>query len=213
MSESLSNRGFMEVVTSQIIPINRSHIDTDLIIPAEYLRVSSKVGFGEHLFAGLRKLDKEFPLNLEKYRGAKIMLTRENFGCGSSREHAAWSLSDYGIKVIIAISFADIFYQNAFNNQILPIALPHEVIDAIFLEELHQYPYVVSVDLIHQTITLPSGNILTFTIDPFRKECFVHGMDDFKYLLSKKEQIKAFENRHKKNLYIDTYLAYQLLNK
>lgn len=200
-------------MTSQIVPINRSHVDTDLIIPAEFLRSVTKVGFGQHLFARLRTSDKKFPLNLEKYQGSKIMVAGMNFGCGSSREHAAWALADWGIRIIIAPSFADIFHQNALNNQILPIILPDQVIEKIFAEEARHATYEITVDLPNQTVAIPSGKIYSFSIDPYRKECLVHGMDDFDYLVSKRSQIEAFEQKNKGNRFFDTYAVRQLINE
>ena len=203
----------MNIMTSHIIPLNRSHIDTDLIIPAEFLRSVTKKGFGQHLFARLRASDKNFPFNLEKYHGSKIMVAGMNFGCGSSREHAAWALADWGIRIIIAPSFADIFHQNALNNQILPIVLSKQVIERIFAEEAEMNPYTLTVDLPHQTVTFPSGDIDSFSIDPYRKECLLHGMDDFEYLLSKSPQIDAFEQKNKSMRFFDTSFIHHLMNE
>lgn len=203
----------MNIITSQIIPVNRSHVDTDLIIPAEFLRSVTKTGFGQHLFARLRTADKSFPFNLQKYQGLKIMVAGMNFGCGSSREHAAWALVDWGIRIIIAPSFADIFHQNALNNQILPIVLPEQVIETIFEEEARHATYEITVDLSNQTVAVPSGEIHYFSIDPYRKECLLHGMDDFDYLLSKRSQIDAFEQKNKSYRFFDTYAVRQLINE
>lgn len=201
----------MNIVTSQIIPVNRSHVDTDLIIPAEFLRSVGKTGFGQHLFARLRAEDKNFSFNIEKYQGSKIMVAGMNFGCGSSREHAAWAIADWGISIIIAPSFADIFHQNALNNRILPIVLPEQIIEMMFAEESRHAAYEVVVDLPNQTVTVPSGGIYSFAIDPYRKECLLHGMDDFDYLLSKRSQIDAFQN--KKQHFLNTYAVRQLINE
>ena len=203
----------MNIITSQIIPVNRSHVDTDLIIPAEFLRSVTKTGFGQHLFARLRAADKNFPFNLEKYQGSKILVAGMNFGCGSSREHAAWALADWGIRIIIASSFADIFHQNAFNNQILPIVLPGQLIEMIFVEEARHTSYEITVDLSNQIVAVPSGEIYSFSIDPYRKECLLHGMDDFDYLLSKGSQIDVFEQKNKSHRFFDTYALRQLINK
>jgi len=203
----------MNIITSQIIPVNRSHVDTDLIIPAEFLRSVTKKGFGQHLFARLRASDKSFPFNLEKYQGSKIMVAGMNFGCGSSREHAAWALADWGIRIIIAPSFADIFHQNALNNQILPIILQEHVIEMIFTKEAQHSTYEITVDLSNQTVRIPSGEIYPFSIDPYRKECLLNGMDDFDYLLSKRYQIDAFEQKNKSNRFFDTYAVRQLINE
>lgn len=202
----------MNIITSQIIPVNRSHVDTDLIIPAEFLRSVTKKGFGQHLFARLRAADKNFPFNLQKYQDSKIMVAGMNFGCGSSREHAAWALADWGIRIIIAPSFADIFFQNALNNHILLIALPEQVIEMIFAAESGQAAYGITVDLSNQTVAIPSGEIYSFSIDPYRKECLVYGMDDFDYLLSKRPQIDSFEQKKKDIRFCDTYAVHQLIS-
>lgn len=196
----------MNIITSQIIPLNRSHVDTDQIIPVEFLRSVTKIGFGQHLFARLRAADKSFPFNLEKYQGSKIMVAGMNFGCGSSREHAAWALLDWGIRIIIAPSFADLFHQNALNNQILPIVLSEQAIEMIFAEEAGVAAYEITVDLPNQTVEVPSGEIYSFSIDPYKKECFLHGIDDFDYLLSKHSQIEAFEQKNKHKRFFDTYV-------
>ena len=202
----------MNIITSQIIPLNRSHVDTDLIIPAEFLRSTDREGFGQHLFAHLRASDKNFSFNLENYREAKILVAGANFGCGSSREHAAWALADWGIKVIIAASFADIFYQNALNNQLLPLVLPEQVIEMIFKEEARQDTYEIEINLPQQTAAIPSGEIYSFAMDPYRKECLLHGMDDFDYLISKQAQIKAFEEKNKGHRFFDTYALHELIH-
>lgn len=213
MLENFCRELKMNIITSQIIPVNRSHVDTDLIIPAKFLRSVSKKGYGQHLFAGLRAADKNFPFNLEKYKGSKIMVAGMNFGCGSSREHAAWALADWGIRIIIAPSFADIFHQNALNNQILPIVLPEKIIEMIFAEEVRHPTYEITVDLSNQIVVVPLGEIYSFSIDPYRKECLLNEMDDFDYLLSKHSQIDAFEQKNKSNRFFDTYAVHQLINK
>lgn len=203
----------MNIMTSQIIPVNRSNVDTDLIIPAEFLKSVTKKGFGQHLFARLRAADKNFPFNLEKYKGSKIMVAGMNFGCGSSREHAAWAIADWGIRIIIASSFADIFHQNALNNQILPIILAEQIIEMIFKEETRHATYEITVDLANQSVAIPSGEIYFFSIDPYRKECLLNGMEDFDYLLSKRPQIDAFEQKYKNNRFFNTYTVRHLINK
>lgn len=203
----------MNIITSQIIPVNRSHIDTDLIIPAEFLRSVTKKGFGQHLFARLRTSDKNFSFNLDKYRGSKILITGTNFGCGSSREHAAWALADWGIRIIIASSFADIFYQNALNNKILPIILPEQEIEKIFEEEKQQTTYEITVDLFNQNMVIPSGRTYSFSIDPYKKECLLFGMDDFDYLLSKRFQIESYEQKNKNRRFLDTHTVFQMIRK
>lgn len=203
----------MNIITSQVIPLNRSHVDTDLIIPAEFLRSITKQGFGQHLFARLRASDKSFPFNLNKYQGSKIMIAGMNFGCGSSREHAAWALLDWGIRVIIAPSFADIFHQNALNNKILPVVLPEQIIEMIFAKEAQQMAYEITVDLSNQTVKIPSGETFPFSIDPYRKECLLHGMDDFDYLLSKRPQIDAFEQKNWAHRFFDTYALRPIIDE
>ena len=203
----------MNSITSKIIPINRSHIDTDLIIPAEFMRSISKKGYGQHLFARLRASDETFPLNDAKYQGAKILVSGENFGCGSSREHAAWALADWGIQAIIAASFADIFRQNAMNNRIIPIVLPHKVIEMIFLQEAQASSYEITINLSHQSVMIPTGEMFYFSIDPYKKECLLQGMDDFDYLLSKLPQIEAFERNYQSFRKIDTHAAYRRIHK
>lgn len=213
MLENFCKELKMNIITSQIIPVNRAHVDTDLIIPAEFLRSVTKKGFGQHLFARLRAADKSFPFNLEKYKDSKIMVAGMNFGCGSSREHAAWAIADWGIQIIIAPSFADIFHQNALNNQILPIVLGEHVIEMIFKEEVGHATYEITVDLSNQTVAVPSGKFYSFSIDPYRKECLLHGMDDFDFLLSKRSQIDAFEQKNQSNRFFDTHAVRQLINK
>lgn len=198
---------------SQILPIARNHIDTDLIIPAEFLRSTEKKGYGQHLFARLRRMEEDFPLNQEKYKGAKIMVAGSNFGCGSSREHAAWALADWGIAAIIAPSFADIFLQNAYNNGILPIILAEEIVRKIFHEEASQYPYKLSIDVEKQEIQTHSQERVFFSLDPYRKECWLKGLDDLGYLLSKRKLIDEFEQRRLHRPFIDTHVVFPHINK
>lgn len=196
----------MNMITSQIIPLPHSHVDTDQIIPAEFLRATERKGFGEHLFAHLRTNDLEFPLNKQKYQNGKILVAGKNFGCGSSREHAVWALIDWGIKAIVAPSFADIFYANALNNHLLPIVLNEEEVAAIFQEEKTRYPYELTINLADQSVCLPDGKIHTFQIEPYRKECLLNQMDDMDYLLSKLPQIQAFEKNHPH--FIDSHILF-----
>ena len=168
----------MNIIKSQILPIKRSDIDTDLIIPADFLTTTVKVGLGKHLFDRLRNIEADFPINLPKYAGSKILVARHNFGCGSSREHAAWALKDWGIEVVIAPSFADIFYSNALKNGILPVVLSEELVEAIFNREAKSADYIIEVDLGKQTITFPDCSENTFAIDPYRKECLMKGIED-----------------------------------
>ena len=203
----------MNIIISQIIPINRSHVDTDQIIPAEFLRSTSREGYGKHLFSALRRMDTDFPLNLERYRGAKILVAGTNFGCGSSREHAVWALADWGIQAIIAPSFADIFFQNALNNGILPIVLPEQIVERVFSSEAGKSSYEITVDLPKQTVIVPEGEIYLFSIDPYRKECLMQGVDDFDYLLAKHAEIEAFEQIHRSFRYFNTFAVKGLIDK
>lgn len=182
----------------------RRDVDTDLIIPGEFLTVTDKVGLGQHVFARLRADDPEFSFNLDKYQGAQILVARDNFGCGSSREHAAWALYDWGIRAVIAPSFADIFFNNSMKNGIVPIVLDDEIVETIFEREGSlDSDYVIEVDLPEQRVVLPGGEIHQFEIDPYRKECIVKGMDDLDYLLSNMPEIKAFDQKHREEIFFD----------
>lgn len=194
----------MKKIKSQIIPLPYADINTDLIIPAEFLTTVVKHGLGKHLFATLCKMDPEFPFNLKKYEPAKIIVTRRNFGCGSSREHAAWSIADRGIHVIIAPSFADIFYSNAIKNHILPIVLDAEVIEHIFVLEKQSSEYSIDVDLVEQKITLPDETSYSFDVNGFDKHALIHELDNLDYLLTKLDTIKAFDQRHRKHIFVST---------
>ncbi|MDA1060446.1 MAG: 3-isopropylmalate dehydratase small subunit [bacterium] len=191
------------VIESQVFPVNRRDVDTDLIIPADFLRVTTRDGLGEHLFE--RIADE---LELEKYRDTQIIVAGDNFGCGSSREHAPWALYDFGIRVVIASSFGDIFYNNALKNGVLPVVLESAVVDKIFndleavkgvdkipgaCEKLSREKYALKVALESQTVVLPDGSKYDFGIDPFRKECLMKGIDDMDYLLESMDEIKKFD--------------------
>lgn len=192
-----------------VVPLDRANIDTDAIIPKQFLKSIKRTGFGPNLFDEWRYLDHgepgqdcstrllnpNFILNQERYRGAEILLTRENFGCGSSREHAPWALLDAGFRVVIAPSFADIFFNNCFKNGILPIVLAAEQVAELFTEVDANPGYRLQVDLPTQRVTTPSGRILEFTVDPFRKDCLLNGLDDIGLTLQQVEQIKAYESR------------------
>ncbi|CAA3705092.1 3-isopropylmalate dehydratase small subunit [Candidatus Portiera aleyrodidarum] len=194
-----------------VVPINRSNIDTDLIIPKQFLKSINRSGFGFNLFDGLRYIDegypkkknrlinKDFVLNKYRYKGASILLTRKNFGCGSSREHAVWALKEYGFKVIIAQSFAEIFYNNALKNGILLITLKKIFIDEIFLSVYNLKGYMLDINLPKQIIYKQSGKKINFSIDPFSKYCLENGLDDIGITLKEINTIKSFENIHKKN--------------
>jgi 3-isopropylmalate/(R)-2-methylmalate dehydratase small subunit len=176
------------------------NVDTDMIIPKQYLKTIKRTGLGKGLFAELRYDEKgdplpDFVLHKPPYTQAKILITGENFGCGSSREHAPWALLDFGIRCIIAPSFADIFYNNCFKNGILPITLPKEEIDKLIDDASRGANAVISVDLAAQEIRGPDGGVIHFDIDPFRKRCLLEGLDDIGLTLEKAEAIAAFEGR------------------
>ncbi len=193
----------MKIVKSKIVPLNRSDVDTDLIIPAEYLTTTVKVGLGKYLFARLKEMDEYFPFNLEKYRDAQILVAGRNFGCGSSREHAAWALSDAGIRVVVSSMFADIFYNNALKNGILPLVVEEKIIDEIFEREAVDGGYEMTVDLERQILILADGRMVAFEIDPYRRECLMLGMDDMDYLAANFEKIETYYIERKKNLFFD----------
>jgi 3-isopropylmalate/(R)-2-methylmalate dehydratase small subunit len=192
-----------------VAPLDRANIDTDLIIPKQFLKSVKRTGFGANLFDSLRYLDEgqpgmdnalrpinpQFVLNRAKYSNASILLARENFGCGSSREHAPWALFDFGFRVLLAPSFADIFYNNCFKNGMLPIVLAEDVIDFLFTQTQAAKTYQLTVDLARQQIILPTGDTLAFDIDMFRKECLLAGLDDIALTLEKASLIKAYEVR------------------
>ncbi|RBI67443.1 3-isopropylmalate dehydratase small subunit [Vreelandella sulfidaeris] len=194
-----------------VAPLDRANVDTDLIIPKQFLKSIKRTGFGVNLFDELRYLDEgqpgqdcsqrplnpDFVLNQPRYSGAEILLTRRNFGCGSSREHAPWALEDFGFKVVIAPSFADIFYNNSFKNGILLITFPEDVIDRLFAEVDANEGYQLDVDLENQRVITPSGEILEFEVDEFRKHCLLEGLDDIGLTLKDEDAIRAFEQKHK----------------
>lgn len=194
----------MKIIKSQIIPLPYADMNTDLILPAEFLTTIFKHGLGEHLFATMRKMDSSFPLNLKKYDSAKIIVTRRNFGCGSSREHAAWSLADRGIHVVIAPSFADIFYSNAIKNHILLVVLDAEIIEHIFTWEKQSPEYIVTVDLVEQKVVLPDETSYSFEINGYDKHALIHEIDNLDYLLSQLDKIQAYDQAHRKNIFLDT---------
>ena len=199
-------------LTGLVAPLDRSNIDTDAIIPKQFLKSIKRTGFGPYLFDEWRYLDHgepgidcsnrplnpDFILNQPRYQNAQILLARDNFGCGSSREHAPWALLDYGFKVIIAPSFADIFYNNCFKNGILPIVLSANEIDDLFSAVQDQTGYQLAVTLESTTLTLANGKQLSFEIDPFRKHCLLNGLDDIGLTLEKFNQIKAYESCRRK---------------
>jgi 3-isopropylmalate/(R)-2-methylmalate dehydratase small subunit len=188
-------------LTGVAAPLAMVNVDTDKIIPKQFLKTIKRTGLSEGLFYELRFDEdgnrKDFVLDRPAYRDAKILVAGENFGCGSSREHAPWALLDAGIRCIIAPSFADIFYNNCFKNGILPIALPQEQVDLLMDDAERGANAVVTVDLERQQITGPDGGMIRFEIDPFRKHCLMNGLDDIGLTLEKGEKIDAFEERRR----------------
>lgn len=189
-------------LTGLVAPLDRVNVDTDQIIPKQFLKTIKRTGLREGLFFDWRKLqdgspDPSFFLNQPRYQGATILLTRDNFGCGSSREHAPWALLDQGFRCIIAPSFADIFYNNCFQNGILPVVLNAEEVLALMKEVLDSEGYRLTVDLGHQTVTTPKRSVYRFEIDPFRKDCLYRGLDSIGLTLQHEDAIKAYENRRK----------------
>lgn len=194
-----------------VAPLDRANVDTDAIIPKQFLKSIKRSGFGPNAFDEWRYLDqgepsmdnskrplnKDFVLNQSRYQGASVLLTRENFGCGSSREHAPWALEDYGFKVIIASSFADIFFNNCFKNGMLPIVLDAAIVDVLFKQVAASEGYKLDVDLAAQTVTTPSGDAYSFEVDAFRKHCLLNGLDDIGLTMQQQDKIKAFEAKHR----------------
>ena len=188
--------------TGVIAPLNRVNVDTDQIIPKQYLKTIHRTGLKEGLFADWRLKsdgtpDPEFFSNQPRYQNATILLTGENFGCGSSREHAPWALLDFGFRCILAPSFADIFYNNCFQNGILPVTLQSEQVQTLFDREASHQPYSVTVDLSQQCVVLPEGDRFVFDIDPFRKDCLLKGLDAIGLTLQSQEAIQAYEMRRR----------------
>lgn len=181
-------------IKGKTIPLAMNDVDTDLIIPAEFLTSISKAGYGEHLFKRLRQANPDFPFNKKEFSGANICITQANFGCGSSREHAVWALQEAGIQVIIAESFADIFAGNSAKNGLLLITQPKEVITQL-LQSANSGTAQLEIDIAQQTITTPNQEVFHFTMDPFRQHCFIHGLDDLDYLLSQQPQIAAYQQK------------------
>ncbi|MCF8473297.1 MAG: 3-isopropylmalate dehydratase small subunit [Emcibacter sp.] len=179
-------------------PLPMANIDTDMIIPQQYLKTIKRTGLGVSAFSNIRYHDdgserEDFILNKPAYRKAEILIAGENFGCGSSREHAPWALKDFGLKCIIAPSFADIFYGNCFKNGLLPIKLPQETIDLLLDDASRGANAIITVDLENQEISGPDGGKVSFEIDPYRKHCLLNGLDDIGLTLEKKDKIKDFE--------------------
>ncbi len=199
-----------ETFSGIVAAIDRSNIDTDAIIPKQYLKSIKRSGFGINLFDdwryldpgepgqdhGQRRLNPDFLLNREPFDQAQILLARENFACGSSREHAVWALMDFGIRVVIAPSFADIFYNNSFKNGLLPISLDAEIVDRLFSEFESAPDYRLEVDLEKQLVRSQGGGEMSFEIDEFRKYCLLNGLDDIGLTMRHADEIKAFEEHY-----------------
>ena len=200
-----------ESFTGIVCPLDRANVDTDAIIPKQFLKSIKRTGFGPNLFDEWRYLDqgepgkdnsgrplnREFVLNDARYAGAQILLARENFGCGSSREHAPWALADYGFRVVIAPSFADIFFNNCFKNGILPVELDSERIDDLFRITDGPEALRIAVDLPNQSLAPSVGDPIAFAVDPFRKHCLLEGLDDIGLTLEHLDDIRTFEERRK----------------
>ena len=197
--------------TGAVAPLDRANVDTDAIIPKQFLKSIERTGFGPYLFDEWRYLDhgepgmdcthrplnESFLLNQPRYSGATVLLTRDNFGCGSSREHAPWALLDFGFRVIIAPSYADIFYNNCFKNGILPVVLDGATVDRLFAATEATEGYSLAVDLPAQTLTTPDGEVIAFDIDGFRKDCLLEGLDDIGLTLQHVDAIRDFETRYR----------------
>lgn len=199
----------VSVVKGIVIPLDRPNVDTDAIIPKQFLKSIQRSGFGPNLFDEWRYLDlgepgkscvgrplnHDFVLNQPQYKDGSILLARENFGCGSSREHAVWALEDFGIRVVIAPSFADIFFSNTSKNGILAIKLDEKIVDDLFDAIEKKSGYQLSVDLEQQQISLPNGEKVNFDIEPFKKHCLLNGLDDIDLTLQHTDDIKAYEQQ------------------
>jgi 3-isopropylmalate/(R)-2-methylmalate dehydratase small subunit len=200
-----------ETLTGVVCPLDRANVDTDAIIPKQFLKSIKRSGFGPNLFDqwryldhgepgmdnGQRPLNPDFVLNDPRYGGASILLARENFGCGSSREHAPWALADYGFRVIIAPSFADIFFNNCFKNGILPVVLDAAQVDALFRRATAAEALQLTVDLDTQQLVFPDGERIRFEVDGFRKHCLMNGLDDIGLTLQHVDEIRAYETRRR----------------
>ena len=194
-----------------VLPIDQANVDTDAIIAKQYLKSIKRSGFGVNLFDNWRYLDPgapdidnatrrinpDFVLNQPRYAGVSILLARKNFGCGSSREHAVWALDDYGIRAVIAPSFADIFYNNCFKSGLLPIVLDEQIVAGLFAQVMAQEGYRLRVNLVEQKVTDPSGQSFDFDVDPFRKHCLLEGLDDIGVTLQHAEEIREYETRRR----------------
>jgi 3-isopropylmalate/(R)-2-methylmalate dehydratase small subunit len=196
-----------------VAPMDRANVDTDMIIPKQFLKSIKRSGFGKNLFDQLRYLDEgqpdqscegrplntDFPLNFPRFQNASVLLARENFGCGSSREHAPWALEEYGFRIVIAPSYADIFYNNSFKNGLLPIVLDESVVDRLFNEMYAEDGYELSIDLEAKSVTTPAGEVIQFDVDDFRRHCLLNGLDDIELTLQDSDEIKAYELKKRKS--------------
>jgi 3-isopropylmalate/(R)-2-methylmalate dehydratase small subunit len=196
-----------------VAPLDLANVDTDMIIPKQFLKSIKRTGFGKNLFDELRYEDEgqpdqectgrplreDFVLNQAKYAGSSILLARRNFGCGSSREHAPWALDDYGFRVVIAPSFADIFFNNCFKNGLLPIQLSEDNVEQLFQEVAAEEGYALSIDLEAQTVTTPSGTSFSFDVDDFRKHCLLNGLDDIGLTLQDQDAIRSYEAKRQQS--------------
>jgi len=194
-----------------VAPLDRANVDTDLIIPKQFLKSIRRTGFGVNAFDSIRYLDPwefgkpdsdrrpnpEFSLNFPRYQGASVLLTRENFGCGSSREHAPWALDEYGFRAIIAPSFADIFFNNCFKNGMLPIVLDAAIVEELFSQTYAEEGFELTVDLEKQQVISPLGDVFPFEIDEFRKYCLLNGLDDIGLTLNEADKIREYENNRR----------------
>jgi 3-isopropylmalate/(R)-2-methylmalate dehydratase small subunit len=194
-----------------VAPMDRANVDTDMIIPKQFLKSISRTGFGPNLFDELRYLDvgepgmdnskrplnDAFALNMPRFKGASVLLARENFGCGSSREHAPWALEDFGFRAVIAPSYADIFFNNCFKNGLLPIVLAADVVEQLFQEMYAHEAYQLTIDLPLQQVVTPSGQRFDFEVDAFRKHCLLNGLDDIGLTLQDADAIRSFEEKYR----------------
>jgi len=203
-----------EVETGIVAPMDRANVDTDLIIPKQFLKAIGRSGFGAYLFDSIRyedegqpgqdctgrPLNKEFPLNHSRYKNASILLARENFGCGSSREHAPWALEDFGFRCIIAPSFADIFYNNCFKNGLLPVVLSSEVVETLFQKMYAEEGFRLVIDLENEIVKSIDGVMeIPFVVDSFRRKCLLEGLDEIDLTLKSKDRITDYEDLKKQN--------------
>ena len=199
------------VLTGLVAPLDRANVDTDAIIPKQFLKSIARSGFGPNLFDAWRYLDRgepatnagkraqnpDFVLNQPRYQGAQILLTRRNFGCGSSREHAPWALADYGFRALIASSYADIFFNNCYKNGLLPIVLSEAEVDRLFHDTAAFPGFRLTIDLERQTVaTVDGATVFAFEVEPFRKHCLLNGLDDIGLTLQHADEIRSFEAKH-----------------